>query len=164
MADFFNNLTSINWWIGVFVVTIVLNVLAMYLKSPIDRFFSSISTKYQTRTKAKKAEREKQIVYLVGNKQEQILYASKINFTLIMSGFSYLIGISLTILPILIDVYRLQPPVSKHSLGFGTFFFSSLIFGSFMVLRGCSKWGEAFDDQRILKEAKDRESKIEGSS
>ena len=164
MADFFNNITSISWWIGVVIVGILLNLVAIYLKSPIDRCLSSISIKYRTRTEAKKAEREAKITYLVGNKHEQILHASKTNFTLIMSAFSYLIGISLIIMPIVLDIYRSQAPAAKGPLGFGTFFFSSLIFGSFMVLRGCSKWGEAFDDQRILKEAKDRESKIEGSS
>lgn len=163
MTDFFNNITSISWWIGVVVVGILVNIAGMYLKSPIDRCLSSISTKYQTRSKAKKAERELKIRNLVGNKHEQILFASRINFTSLKGVACYLFAIFFTIMnTFLIVVAFLSITVTtveklwqlKAILLFG------IMLGFLALFVGTSMFTEAIDDQKILKETKDRESKL----
>jgi hypothetical protein len=161
MEDFLNNITSISWWIGVFIVGILINLVAIYLKSPIDKWRSLISTKSRTRSKAKKAERETKIANLVGNKPEQILHASEINFTLLVSASWHLSGIFVVIMvSLLVVLVSTHGPVLVGSLIFkipGTIL---LISGMLMLLLGSFNFSKALDDRQILKEAKDKESKI----
>lgn len=165
MADFFNNLTSIRWWIGVVIVTVILNLAAMYLKSPFDRLFSSISTTYRTRSKAKKAEREKQIRNLVGNEHEQILFASRINFTLGKIIFWVVIGAGAIILSGILVIVTNQWPTTPHIWGFRIMALGLEAIGFLIIIRGIfSLLFELPDDQKILKEAKIRGSKVEGSN
>lgn len=161
MSDFINNLTSITWWIGVVIFTVVLNLAAMYLKSPVDKWLSSISTKYQSRSKTKKAEREVKIKNLVGNKHGQILHASETNFTLMFSVLLYLTGASLIILCTLITVLRSSPgPAIREWLGFKIVISILLIYGGLTVLLGNFKFAKALSDRQILMEARKRESKV----
>ena len=164
MTDFFNNITSIGWWIGVVIVGILLNVAAMYLKSPIDRLVGSISTKYQTRSKAKKAEREAKIVNLVGNKHEQILHASDINFALGTCIFQVVSGVTLMIMVGLMIILKNLIPEKVNILQFRIISIGAILLGALSIFRGLSKLTEARDNQKILKEAKERESKLEGSN
>ena len=161
MADFGNNLTSISWWIGVVIVGILVNLVAIYLKSPLDQLLTSISTKYQTRTKAKKAEREKEIMNLTGNKHEQILHASKTNSTLVISVLYCVVGILSPVITLLFMIIELQTPAVKGSLVFKIFLTLIIILGVFILFQGVVRFTEALNDQEILKEAKDRESKVE---
>jgi hypothetical protein len=116
MADFTNNLTSISWWIGVVIVGILLNLVAIYLKSPIDRCFIFIFSKSQTWSKAKIAEREAKIMNLVGNKQEQILFASETNFTLVTGVLRILYALFFITTGIISTVWRNLDPVMKDKL------------------------------------------------
>ena len=160
MADFINNLTSINWWIGVVIVGLVIHIAGTYLKSPIDRLVSSISTKYQTRSKAKKAEREKEIMNLVGNKHEQILYVSKTNFTLVISVIWHLFAMFFFIVGILLQGFG-GHMIGKESLEFKILLCIIFTITALSMFRATSKYTKAIDERQILKEAKDRESKVE---
>ena len=169
MAEFFNNLTSISWWIGVVIVGLVIHIVGTYLKSPIDRLFSSISTKYQTRSKAKKAVREARIANLVGNRHEQILHASKTNFTLVMSLIWHLFAMFFFIVALLMEGLKLErqligPSIAKESLEFKILLSITYMMVVLSMFRGTSRYIEAIDDRKILKEAKNRESKAEGSN
>jgi hypothetical protein len=157
MIDFINNLTSISWWIGVVIVGILLNIASMYLKSPIDWLFSLISTKYRTRSKAKKAEREAKIKNLIGKIQEQILYASKANLALGVGIFRIVNGSSLFIVAVLLNIWKYQSPTIKNIWGFKIFILCTALYGGFMIFWGLFSLRKALDDQAILKEAKDRE-------
>jgi hypothetical protein len=159
VADFFNNVTSISWWIGVVIVGILVNLAAIYLKSPLDRLLSSISTKYRIKSKPQKAELDAKIRNLIGNKQEQILYASKINFTLGVSIFRLVNGASLIIASGLLNIAKYQSPTIKNIWGFKQIIFAATLTGGFMIFWGLFSYAHAFFDQQILKEAKDRESK-----
>jgi hypothetical protein len=157
MADFINNLTSISWWIGVVIVGILLNLAAMYLKSPIDKWLSSISTKYQTRSKAKKAEREVTIKNLVGNKHEQILFAFRAIFISVGAGFMTITGYGILI--IYFAYMILHSPK-----GLAVFFVLSVPIAGLVILVGFISFSKAMDDWQILMEARNRESKVEGSN
>jgi hypothetical protein len=164
MTDFFNNITSLSWWIGVVIFTIVLNLAAMYLKFPFDRLLSSISTKYRTRSKAKKAERELKIKNLVGNKHEQILFASQTIFTLVTSILGFLFTTFFVTMGSLVTVLKNLNPVLKNNLDLRIMARGSLIFGLVCMFWAQFKYTKANEDRKILKEAKDRESKIEDGS
>ena len=157
MIDFINNLTSISWWIGVVIVGILLNIASMYLKSPIDQGLSLVSTKYRTRSKAKKAEREAKIKNLIGKIQEQILYASKANLALGVGIFRIVNGASLFIVSVLFVVLGYQSLTIKNILGLRIIIRCAALYGGFMIFWGLFSLRKALDDQAILKEAKDRE-------
>jgi hypothetical protein len=53
--EFVRNLQSANWWIGVFVVGIALNLLSAYLKAPLDKFFGSFWKRWAERNEAARA-------------------------------------------------------------------------------------------------------------
>lgn len=164
MSDFLNNLTSISWWIGVVIVGILLNLAANYLKSPTDKLVSSISTKYQTRSKAKKAEREAKIKELVGNKYEQILFAAGAIHTLVSSVFWHLTALFFVTFGSMLTIWRNLDPVAKNKLDINIMRSAVFIFGIYSLLYGNSKFTKANDDRKILEEAKDRESKVESKS
>ncbi len=43
------------WWFGVFIVGIIINLLSSYIKSPLDKFLSSISSKWEERVLKREA-------------------------------------------------------------------------------------------------------------
>lgn len=73
MDELLNNLTSINWWVGVFVVGITINLVAAYSKPYLDGLLSRFSTRWATRTATKRQERESRILALMASEHEQLL-------------------------------------------------------------------------------------------
>jgi hypothetical protein len=75
MKDFLNNLSSINWWIGVVVVGILINLISGYIKSKLDSRLSNASTWWQKRSSVQKEKREKALEMLRNNPHEQVMLA-----------------------------------------------------------------------------------------
>ncbi|EGR0027702.1 MULTISPECIES: hypothetical protein [Vibrio harveyi group] len=71
--SFFTNLSSLDWWIGVVVVGLVINILSAYLKPALDSFLSNLSYKWVSRNKRSADQRKKWIKELQDNEHEQVL-------------------------------------------------------------------------------------------
>jgi hypothetical protein len=72
MQTLSQNLISIEWWLGVVIVGILLNILSAYLKPLIDRAFAKVSSSWDVRTKRKLQERVTLVQHLRNNPQEQL--------------------------------------------------------------------------------------------
>lgn len=70
MDKIIENFSSLQWWIGVVIVGIVINLFSSYFKKGIDDFFSFISNKWKNRSKIKKEKHEMEIQYLIQNPNE----------------------------------------------------------------------------------------------
>jgi hypothetical protein len=73
--DISKNLTSLDWWLGVVVVSIVLNLFSAYLKVPLDGFLSRVSKWWDTRNEKARQERDSRIAKLKQSKDEQTFAA-----------------------------------------------------------------------------------------
>lgn len=69
MEEFLKSLGSINWWLGVVFVGLLLNVLSAYLKSPIDRLLNSASKAWRNRSEASKKRSNAYIEQLRGSQE-----------------------------------------------------------------------------------------------
>ncbi|WP_217511846.1 hypothetical protein [Vibrio metschnikovii] len=72
-SSFFSNLGSLDWWIGVVVVGLIINVFSAYLKPALDSFLSKLSYKWASRSKRNAEERKKWIKELQESEHEQVL-------------------------------------------------------------------------------------------
>ena len=79
MDEFAKTITSLSWWLGVVLVGILLNVISAYLKSPLDKFFSSISKRWRTRSEIARLQRERLIAELRENPTRQALLLEEEN-------------------------------------------------------------------------------------
>jgi hypothetical protein len=75
MKEFFNNLTSISWWIGVVIVGILINLVSAYIKSKLDSRLSKASTWWQKRSLAHEEKRRKELQKLRDKHHEQVMLA-----------------------------------------------------------------------------------------
>ena len=66
------NLVSIEWWLGVVAVGILLNLVSAYLKPWLDRTLSAFSTRWDERTSRRREERTKLVQYLRDHPDEQL--------------------------------------------------------------------------------------------
>jgi hypothetical protein len=73
--DISKNLTSLDWWLGVVVVSVVLNLFSAYLKVPLDGFLSRVSKWWDTRNEKVRQERNSRIAKLKQSKDEQTFAA-----------------------------------------------------------------------------------------
>jgi hypothetical protein len=72
MDAFIKDLGFLNWWIGVVIVGIIINLLSAYLKSPTDKILSGFSKWWATRTEKERKARTLRIQKLIDNPDEQI--------------------------------------------------------------------------------------------
>jgi hypothetical protein len=66
------DLTSWTWWTSVVGVGIALNLISAYLKSPIDHLLSRTSTRWSTRTAAKRQAGEQRIALLASDRDRRV--------------------------------------------------------------------------------------------
>ena len=50
MTELLNNLSSVGWWISVVLVGLLINLVSAYIKSPIDKLGSKLSSAWRHRT------------------------------------------------------------------------------------------------------------------
>jgi hypothetical protein len=50
MTELINNLSSVSWWIGVVIVGVLINLVSAYIKSPIDKLGSKLSSAWRNRS------------------------------------------------------------------------------------------------------------------
>lgn len=67
-----NNLTSIQWWIGVVVVGIFINLISIFIRNKLDGFFSKLSSWWRNRSAKRKLEFIKEVSRLKNNPEELI--------------------------------------------------------------------------------------------
>jgi hypothetical protein len=70
------NLVSLEWWLGVVLVGLVLNIVSAYLKPIVDRALSKISRSWRDRSVAQRGKRAKVIAQLRANPHLQLLMLS----------------------------------------------------------------------------------------
>lgn len=73
MDEFAKSLTSINWWLGVVLVGILLNVLSSYLKPVVDNLFSKVSFWWRNRSEDARDARARIVAELRSDRHKQIL-------------------------------------------------------------------------------------------
>jgi len=67
-----DNLKSASWWLGVVLVSILINIISAYLKSRTDSLFSKFSTKWRLRSIARKEAEKAELDYLQSNPCEHV--------------------------------------------------------------------------------------------
>ncbi|EIO4603187.1 hypothetical protein LQM14_002440 [Vibrio parahaemolyticus] len=129
-SSFVSNLSSLDWWIGVFIVGLVINIFSAYLKPALDSFLSKLSYKWVSRSKRNAEQRKKWIKELQDNEHEQVLcYLEFINqkmwtimylmiafvFTWMLDKLETTSGFKLTIMYVLIVFSLLSAFQSLYS-------------------------------------------------
>ncbi|ANZ10148.1 TPA: hypothetical protein KD877_004346 [Vibrio parahaemolyticus] len=128
--SFFSNLSSLDWWIGVVLVSLVINIFSAYLKPALDSFLSKLSYKWVSRSKRSAEQRKKWIKELQENEHEQVLcYLEFINqkiwfimYLIVAFAFYWMLeeleatpGVALNITYVLVVVSLLLAFLSLHT-------------------------------------------------
>jgi hypothetical protein len=146
MQEPIKQMLSLNWWIGVVVVGILINLAAAYLKPRIDSTLGSVSDRYRKKNEQRAKARAEQIEVLRSNPHEQIMFGILINYQYLSACYSTLFGVLL----IIIAIPGLVIPDNKN--------FSINIFIMIMALLWVSiGFGESIGsilDHNILREAR----------
>lgn len=94
MNDLLSNFTSLSWWIGVVIVGIVIHLVGSYLKKPVDKLLSRISSSMERKGLAHETVVQNRINNMVNNHHEQVLhvfgelrYRVQALFSLMVGGF-----------------------------------------------------------------------------
>ena len=77
MDDFLKSLASPSWWIGVVLVSLLINLASAYIKSPLDAFLSNVSRRWSERSVRSKQKRIALVASLAADKHKQILYLAR---------------------------------------------------------------------------------------
>jgi hypothetical protein len=100
MQVFFDNLTSIQWWLGVVLVGIAINLLSIFIKNRFDGYFSKISTWWRNKSEKRKKVFELEINVLRENQHELIMASllrihriNSASYSLLLSMFCFIIVI-----------------------------------------------------------------------
>ena len=83
MDKFFQDITSLYWWIGIFLVGIMINIIANYLPKIIFKVFGNFSKLVRDKNENYKQDRESRIQRLVDNPErlsQRYLYDNIILF------------------------------------------------------------------------------------
>lgn len=101
MQIIFDNLISIQWWLGVVLTGIVINLLSIFLKNRFDSYFSKISSRWRNRSEKRRREYESEVNILKNNLQELIMASfleiRRMNQAIVMLLFSiimFVLGVS----------------------------------------------------------------------
>ena len=78
---------------GVVIVGLIINLIAMYFKPHMDRLIGSISSRYRGRNEKKASARARQIRILRADPHEQVMLALSVNHHLLRSLSFVLLGI-----------------------------------------------------------------------
>ncbi len=113
MVEFISSLSTLSWWLSVVVVGIALNLLSAYLKFPIDKLLSKISTSWSARTATLKTLRLLKVEELrVDKHKQQLLLAEE-------SRSRHLCNSFLIICLILLVTYMFLSWLAIYSLAIG---------------------------------------------
>ena len=100
MEEVFRNVTSLSWWIGVVIVGIIINLIAIYSKPLFDKLLARISRVYKTRSEARGECWRTRRDQLTSEKHEQLLQATTVNrliligiLLLLLSGGIFILGL-----------------------------------------------------------------------
>lgn len=77
MDEFYQNLSSLGWWLGVVAVGLVLNIVSAYLKTPFDRLFSAASSRWSRRSELARTEEAKRIALLRDDQEARNLHLAE---------------------------------------------------------------------------------------
>jgi ABC-type multidrug transport system fused ATPase/permease subunit len=72
MDEFFQNISSISWWLGVVIVGILINVLSHYIQKKFDTQLSALSSRWKKRSEEKKELRKRAIEKIRENPNAQV--------------------------------------------------------------------------------------------
>lgn len=101
MQTLLDNLTSIQWWLGVVVVGVVADFLSRFIGSKFDDYFSMISVWWRERSEKRKTKFEREVIYLVNNPEEivtisfsELRLMNRGIFLLLLGVIQFLIGLT----------------------------------------------------------------------
>lgn len=125
MNAFVESLVTPGFWLSVVLVSVVLNVVSGYIKSAIDRIFSSISIRWQRRSEESRKRRKEIVNFLQSDQHAQLVCLAIANRKHIESVFFFVFAffvfavlqfakLSIFILPILddhtVEIYQSAKP------------------------------------------------------
>lgn len=73
MQNLLDNFTSIQWWVGVVIVGIAINLFSIFLKNKFDKYLSEISNFWRQISEARKKQFELDVNKLKDDPQELIM-------------------------------------------------------------------------------------------
>lgn len=141
MENFLRDASSINWWVGVVLVGIVINIVSSYIKKALEDKLSNLSNFWKDK-KEQRAQLEKNKVELLrGDSELRVLFALRESRYRIRSMIFIMFGyVSLAI-------------AGYQNYGFAI---GIMAFGAIMILVGLSDHRSAMEVKRLV------ESSIEG--
>lgn len=149
MDTFSKHFASLDWWIGIVLVGVLLNLVSTYLLRRVDRILSTISSRWDKRTSRKRKERDQLVQYLSDHPDEQLqLLAEEIRCM-----FRTIKNVGLATALIIISF------VAEHSLATGVFLLLSLI----LIFFGLAADLEAMRLSRLVSDAREIKHKVDAS-
>lgn len=151
MNSWFQNLGSLDWWIGVVLVGILINLASEYLKNPVDRLLVRSSTWWATRTEKQRAARELRIQKLRSSQEEQVFALLETLYSRVSSTMMVLAG---GIFFVLLETLRSHAEKGgPHKL-----LLCGKILALFAVLLGMRGWWEVIRRRGEISEARNLKS------
>jgi len=74
MTEFLAQLSSPSWWLGIVVVSLLVNLASAYIKSPLDGFLSHLSKKWDERSALARQQRDALVDSLARDQHKQLLF------------------------------------------------------------------------------------------
>ena len=163
MNGFFNDITSLYWWISVVLVGIIINLLSSYLKPFIDKTLSNYSVARRNKVKRNEHDRITKIEKLKSSETEKMFLYMQISRNYLRCIVFLLFGITFYSLPnIIYDfIASINVATDTHmnlpSLKFIKIFLPIAFYciGSGLVLLAYYTWSRAIKLSDLLYEVLD---------
>ena len=152
MKNWVKNINSIDWWIGIVVVGIIINLLAAYLKLPIDRILSVVSKWWATRTEIKSKERDERIDRLSSSNKEQLFALVQALHVRVRSIMMIILGFIFMFTSLAIKLYKYTEGNWEDYLISVPVYIVSLIF----IMAGLRDYLEVIGSRNEIYEARNR--------
>jgi len=147
MKAWFQNLNSLDWWIGVVAVGIVINLVSAYLKGPCDRLLSAVSKRWATRTEAQRKARDERIARLRASRDEQTFALIQALHVRVRSVMMILLGWVLMVTSLLLQK---EPPTEHMTLVRLILMLASLL----PMMLGFRDWSDVMRRRNEIYEAR----------
>ncbi len=150
MDEILKKLSSLDFFISVIVVSIVLNIISTYLKNFLDKGISKLNSSYKNKIDLLKAEEENFNNILLGSEEFRNIHRDEAIFERIRSTWFLIFSIFIFILVAITKL--LENTLFDGIIGYALFIgFLSLILSMKYILSSSKKWNRAFEASRIKK-------------
>lgn len=155
MSEITQNLVSGSWWFSVVLAGVLVNILAVVVKTRADVWLSKFSTERRVAFERKRAEQTQTVAALKDDPYQQLMFDLREVKALVTGVLYMVLGQVLIVAAAVMNLRDLMPkPVPRTALGAGWDVLTAYALGAILLVMGVISLRDAVVKGFVLKQAR----------